>query len=142
MPDIPIEFSAETLPVAVQIVLALAVTILPLAISFWWVLGQGLPTLQTPAEIREARIIRRSLIYLAVSVFVLTFVVGLIFIVIHTWAPLNSSSDPAPEQRDGGSARLDRFPSEEHQEASPYGGRDGEANGPDQDHRGMIPSIT
>ncbi len=130
MPDIPIEFSAATLPVAVQIVLALAVTIIPLAISVWWLLGKGLSTLKTPVEIREAGIIRRFLVYLAVSVLVLAFVAGLVFIAIHTWDTVNSSSDSAPEQRNGDSTRLNRFPSEEHEEASPYSGRDSEADGP------------
>ena len=135
MPDIPIELSTAGFPVPVQIALVLAATIAPLAMFVWWRLGKGLSTLQTPVEIREAGVIRRFLVYLAVSVLVLAFMIGLVFIAIHTWNTLNSSADSAPEQRNSDSACLNRFPSKEHQEASPYGGRDGEADGPDEDHR-------
>lgn len=135
MPDIPIELSTAGFPVPVQIALVLAATIAPLAMFVWWRLGMGLSTLQTPVEIREAGVIRRFLVYLAVFVLVLAFMVGLVFIAIHTWNILNSSTNSAPEQRNSDSARLNRFPSKEHQEASPYGGRDGEADGTDENHR-------
>lgn len=131
MPDLPIELSAATLPVPVQIALALAATIALLSISAWLILGRASPTVQTPSELRDVRRVRRLLLYLVPFVLVVAVIVGLLFIALESWTALNSPADSAPEDRDGDSARLNRFPGEEYQGANPYDSGAGEANGAD-----------
>ena len=113
MPDIPIELSAATLPAPVLIALALVIVVVPACMYVRRRLFNDATTRQTPAEIREVSIIGRSLVYLAVSILAVAFMVSLIFIAILAWNALSSPPDSAPEQRDGDSARLNRFPGEE-----------------------------
>ena len=61
----------------------------------------------------------RILVYLAISALAVAFMVCLVFIAILTWSALNSPPDSAPDNRDGDSARLNRFPGEEYQRANP-----------------------
>ena len=131
MPDIPFELSAATLPAPVLIALALVIVVVPACMYVRRRLLNDAATRQTPAEIREASIIGRSLVYLAASILAVAFMVSLIFISILTWNALNSPPDSAPEQRDGDSARLNRFPGEEYQRANPYDGAYGETDGAD-----------
>ena len=131
MPDFPIELSAATLPIPVLIALALVIVVVPACLYVRRRLLEDAATRRMPAEIREASIIGRSLVYLAVSILVVAFMVGMVFIAILTWNALKSPPDSTPEDRHGDSARINRFPAEEHQRANPYDGGDGEANGAD-----------
>ncbi len=114
MPDIPIELSTATLPVPVQIALVMAVTIAVLAIPAWLLLGRVRRSDDTPAELRDVRMVRRFLLYLVPFVFAVAVIVSLLFIFLGTWNALRPPQDSAPEQRDGDSARLNYFPSEKY----------------------------
>ena len=131
MPDIPIEFSAATLPVPVQIAIIMAVTIAASALSAWWLLGRSQATLQTPAELRDVRRVRWFLLYLIPLVLAVAVIVSLLFIFLGTWNGLNSPSDSAPEDRYGDSARLHNFPGEIPEKADPNDAGGGEADGAD-----------
>ena len=131
MLDIPIDLSTATLPVPVQIALVLAATIAVLAIPAWLLLGRVHNSAQTPAELRDVRMVRRFLLYLVPFVFAVAVIVSLLFIFLGTWNILRSPPNSAPEQRDGDSARLNYFPSEKDQQASPYGGSGSVADGSD-----------
>ena len=82
MPDIPFELSAATLPAPVLIALALVIVVVPACMYVRRRLLSDAATWQTPAEIREASIIGRSLVYLAASILAVAFMVSLIFISI------------------------------------------------------------
>lgn len=125
MPDISLELSTAGFPVPVQIALALAVVISILAILAWVLLARASAKLQTPAEVRDVRRVRWFLLYLIPFVLGLAVVVSALFVALETWNSLRSPPDFTPEQREGDSARLDYFPSEKDQQASPYGGSGG-----------------
>ena len=112
MPDLPIELSAATLPVPVQIALVLAATITFSAIFAWLILGRASSTAQTPSELRHVRIVRGLLLYMIPLALGVAVVVSLLFITVGTWNALNSPADSAPENGDGNSSRLYYFPSE------------------------------
>ena len=131
MPDIPIEFSTATLPVAVQIAIVMAIAITALALFAWLILGRARATLQTSAECRDVRWVRRFLLYLISFVLTVAVIVSLLFIFLGTWNGLNSLPDSAPEQWDGDSAGFNHFPSEKPEEANPNEAGDGEADGAD-----------
>ena len=128
MPDIPIEFSAATLPVPVQIALALAATITLLAMYGWSRLGKGLPTLQSSAEIRTVRIARLILACLVVFVIGLAVIVSVIYIALGSWESLRSPSESQPEQRKNDAPN---FPGEKPENGNPNNAGDSEADGAD-----------
>lgn len=131
MPDLPIELSTAALPVPVQTVIVMAIAITASALSVWLLLGRARATLQTPAELRDVRRVRRFLLYLIPFVLSLAVVVSILFICLEIRSALNSPPDPAPDQRDGDSARFNHFPSEKPENANPNNAGDGEADGPD-----------
>ena len=120
MPDIPIELTTATLPVPVQIAIVTAIAITASALSAWWILGRGIATLHTPAELRDVRRVRRFLLYLIPFVLVVAVIVSLLFIFLGARNGLNSPPDPTPEDRHGDSARLNHFPGEIPEKANPY----------------------
>ena len=130
MPNIPIELSAAGFPVPVQIALVLAATIPVLAIPIWLILGRARATLETPAELRDVRRVRRFLLYLIPFVLGLAVVVSILFICLEITNALNSPPDSAPEDRYGDPARLNNFPSEKSEKANPDDAGDGVADGP------------
>ena len=130
MPDIPIELSAATLPVPVQIALVLAATIPILAIPVWLILGRARTTLQTPAELRDVRRVRRFLLYLVPFVLGMAVVVSILFISLEIRNALSSPPDSAPEDRYSDPPRLNNFPSEKPEKAHPNDAGDSVTDGP------------
>ena len=128
MPDLPIELSAATLPVPVQIALVLAATITLLAIPAWLILIRVSPSLETPSELRDVRRVRQLLLYLVPFVLFLAVVVSALFIVLETWNTTRSPADSAPEQRDGDSASFNHFPSEKSENTQRNDSSDGVAD--------------
>lgn len=126
MPDIPIELSAETLPIPVQIALVLAVAVTFLAMYVWRHLGEGLPTLRSATEIRTVRIARLVLVCLAIFALALAVIVGVIYIALGSWESLRSPSESQPEQRENDAPNL---PGEKPENANPNDAGDGEADG-------------
>ena len=133
-PSIDIDLSI--FPMAVAIVLGVALVVAPLALYAWWQLGQGLSTLEDPRELSEVRAHRRWLLRLLVSVLALALAIGLMYVSLYVWSDLKSLAQSPPKGQeymfqpttpDGQKDPQDLY-GKETDEAYPHNCRDGEEN--------------